>query len=137
MDKFAEALPGLTAPNEHGCWVWQGSQFRPNGYGRYAGQYAHRLAYSLFKGAIPQGLQIDHLCRNKLCVNPAHLEAVTGRVNTLRGQTLPAQNLAKTHCVRGHAFTAENTRVWKGERICRACQRENTRAFRRRQRCAS
>jgi hypothetical protein len=115
------------------CWLWQGAT--ANGYGRaYSrvrdGKYfvdgAHRIAYELTNGPIPDGLQIDHLCRNRLCVNPTHLEVVTQRENLLRGETIPARRAAQTHCVNGHEFTPENTyrRKEDGVRQCRACNRE-------------
>ena len=72
---------------------------------------AHRVAYELVKGKIPAGLELDHLCRNRICCNPAHLEAVTGRENSLRGVSPWAKNACATHCPRGHPYDAENTYV--------------------------
>jgi hypothetical protein len=69
----------------------------------------HRLTYEAERGPIPAGLQIDHLCRNRACCNPAHLEAVTSRENTMRGNTVPARNAAATHCPQGHARSPENS----------------------------
>ncbi|KAB2977369.1 HNH endonuclease [Streptomyces sp. SS1-1] len=89
--------------------------------GRY--QMAHRVAYQEIVGPIPEGLQLDHLCRVRHCVNPAHLEPVTSRENTLRGENLVAINAAKTHCKRGHLFDAANTYRWRNSRICRECRR--------------
>lgn len=88
----------------------------------------HRLAYTASKGAIPDGLTIDHLCRNPSCFNPDHLEAVTAAENIRRGTQGQAQ-ASKTHCVRGHEFTEENTYrpPGKNERACRECQRINGR----------
>jgi hypothetical protein len=98
---------------------------------RYAGRVrqAHRFAWELLRGAIPDGLTLDHLCRNRRCVNPDHLEPVTAVENTMRGQAPHAINARKTHCLRGHAFDEENTYVRSdGARICRACVRaRNTR----------
>lgn len=111
------------------CIPWSGKG-REKGYGKWWGRRngqkarshpAHRIAYENAKGPIPEGLQIDHLCRNRACVNPDHLEAVTGRVNVLRGMNPPAQNARKTHCVRGHEFTPENTRMDRGYRFCLKC----------------
>src|SRR3977135_3690762 len=90
-----------------GCWPWLGST-TGSGYGqiRYGGHLlAHRIAYVLRKGDIPTGLQLDHLCRNRSCVNPAHLEPVTGRENPLRGGSPTAVNAFKTHCPQGHEYT--------------------------------
>ena len=108
------------------CWEWTGCTVR-GGYGIIGGErgrervYVHRAAYELMKGPIPDGLYIDHLCRNPRCCNPAHLEPVTHRENTLRGVSPPAVNIKKTHCLRGHEFTEANTYRWKGTRICRTC----------------
>ena len=102
-----------------GCWLW--SSFRdPNGYGRtyWKGryQYTHRIAYELSVGPIPEGLDIDHLCRVPACCNPAHLEPVTHAENMARGA-----HAMKTHCKSGHEFTEANTRRKRKTRICRAC----------------
>ena len=115
----------IPEPNT-GCWLWVGTT-SPNGYGRFWSKgrlaYAHRHAYERWVGPIPDGLQLDHLCRVRCCVNPGHLEAVTCRENLLRGETFQAANAAKTHCIRGHEFTPENTHVRKGGgRDCRTCR---------------
>lgn len=108
------------------CREWQLSCDH-KGYGcmGYGGRVrrAHRVAYELAYGPIPVGAVIDHLCRNHRCVSPPHLEAVTPRVNTIRGETLAAANLRKTHCPRGHAYTPENTYTEGRKRRCRACAR--------------
>ena len=95
-----------------GCWEWIRS-CSSGGYGHAwidGGHiYAHRLSYEVHKGKIPDGLTIDHLCRNRKCVNPEHLEAVTRRVNNLRGTSPSAWNYRKTHCISGHEFNKENT----------------------------
>lgn len=114
------------------CWDWTGP-FSGNGYGRvtYDGRpwRVHRLVYTLIKGEIPSGLQLDHLCRNRACCNPAHLEPVTGKVNVRRS---PIHNYAKTHCKQGHPFTRENTGINRSagheRRFCRTCQRAWNRA---------
>ena len=115
---------------ETGCWEWQG-HLPKDGYGRLywrsAHRLAHRVAYSVLVGPIPASLQIDHLCRNHRCVNPAHLEVVTSRVNTLRGTSPSAVNATKTHCPKGHPLTPENNRTDRakiGERACRKCAQE-------------
>lgn len=114
---------------DDGCWIWYGPRkHQPDGqqYGstHHEGRTisAHRLAWMLFRGPIPEGLEIDHLCRVTRCVNPDHLEPVTHRENVLRGQGLAAINARKTHCIRGHEFTPENTIVHcGGKRACRTC----------------
>lgn len=109
------------------CWEWTAS--RPAGYGHFAlnGRpvQAHRFAYEALIGPIPAGLDLDHLCRVRRCVNPAHLEPVTRGVNVLRGEGLSAKQARQTHCKRGHPFDAENTHVGaNGKRYCRICQHE-------------
>ena len=128
------------------CWLWQGhimesgyavfdSGFSPE-LGRRKWLRVHRFSYEEAKGPIPEGLTIDHLCRVRHCVNPAHLEAVTNWVNIHRGETLARANLAKTHCLRGHEFTHENTyrHPSGGNRACRICLRINDAAYKARQR---
>ena len=112
------------------CWLWK----RPNrsiGYGyvtvRGKHQPAHRVAYELFVGAIPEGLEIDHLCRVRRCVNPDHLEAVTHAENMRRSPTsFAGVNARRTHCKKGHPYDAANTRRDKeGRRVCLACYRHS------------
>lgn len=116
---------------EHGCWVWTGYVDKKTGYARfnYPGRsiLAHRTSYELFKGPIPDGLHIDHLCRNRRCVNPDHLEAVAQTTNTHRGLSpLIAANHMQV-CVRGHSY-AEHSYYRDGIRICcRTCEAENQR----------
>jgi len=109
-----------------GCWEWVGSQ-TSDGYGQWRafGEHvAHRAVYRLLRGAIPEGLTLDHLCRNTGCVNPDHLEPVTIRENLLRGEGACAKNARKTHCLRGHPFNTDNTYLRKGGgRRCRTCDR--------------
>lgn len=112
------------------CWLWKAYRDR-DGYGvltcRPKYMRAHRFAYELLIGPIPEGLQLDHLCRIRHCVNPKHLEPVTSRVNSLRGRTLQAINAAKTHCPQGHPYDAENTRFYAGRRFCHTCMLESDR----------
>jgi len=117
---------------ETGCWEWPG---HPNTYGygdvSVAGKRhkVHRLVFEHFMGPIPAGLQLDHLCRNRICANYTHLEPVTCQVNLLRGETHNSRNATKTHCMRGHEFTPENTLMARSRygRICRQCRRERGR----------
>lgn len=116
-----------------GCWGWTGSFFQ-TGYaifnvkmadGVWRPTTAHRVSYEIAVGPIADGLHIDHLCRNRQCVNPAHLEPVTPRINNLRGESRSAQQARWTHCPKGHPFNDENTYTRKtGKRECRACARE-------------
>ena len=115
-----------------GCWLWTGA-LNQAGYG-WVGvgggsrdiDRAHRVTYKHYKGPIPEGLEIDHLCRVRSCCNPEHLEAVTRRVNCQRGdcgKATGAKHSAKTHCKWGHEFTEANT-YWHGNnRQCRACKK--------------
>ncbi len=107
------------------CWIWTGYKDKL-GYGRFGKDRPYRFAYTLLVGPIPPGLSLDHLCRNPSCVNPAHLEPVTHRTNVLRGINPMAQEARQMHCKRGHEFTPENTRLYRGHRYCRACDRERT-----------
>jgi hypothetical protein len=107
------------------CLLWTGSKTR-NGYGVFGYAHgkkamAHRFAYERLIEPIPDGLQLDHLCRNRACVNPHHLEPVTQKVNLLRGIGFAGVNARKTHCPRGHEYTPENTKSFSGWRQCRAC----------------
>ena len=110
-----------------GCWLWTGATASGGRYG--VGTYekrtrpAHRIAVALHTGQLPpDGMDVDHLCRVTLCVNPAHLDVVEHRENVLRGAGVQAFNARKTHCIRGHAFDAENTIRSGGARQCRACR---------------
>lgn len=111
-----------------GCIVFIGS-ISPYGYGQLKiggrSHPAHRAAYEAFVGPIPDGLTIDHLCRNRACCNPEHLEPVTRVENVLRGMSFGAVNARKTHCHRGHPLDEANTyRPPSGGRHCRACRAE-------------
>lgn len=124
----------------NGCWLWLGTRHN-HGYGvvreRYAWRLVHRVVYMALIGSIPEGLTLDHLCRNRLCVNPTHLEPVTNKENILRGEAFSAKFARRDCCAHGHPFTEENTYryVYKGidqGRICRTCHRERERRYRRR-----
>ena len=110
------------------CWNWTG-RTSSHGYGLFQwklfGYYAHRISYEWATGQpFPEGLISDHLCRNRLCVNPAHIEPVTAIVNILRGESPPARNARKTHCPKGHPLTEANllkNSTGKSKRACRFC----------------
>lgn len=116
-----------------GCWNWTASR-NAKGYGYFShwrgrNRLAYSVAYEELIGPVPEGFQLDHLCRNPACVNPAHLEPVTPQTNSLRGNTIAAANAAKTHCARGHAFKGANLRMRPdGSRACRACTNEDQRS---------
>lgn len=111
-------------PNS-GCWLWKGAT--ACGYGYFRHRPAHRFAYELYRGPIPEGLQLDHLCRVRSCVNPSHLEAVTQGVNLHRGETIAARNAAKTHCPKGHEYTPMPRKLGVF-RYCLVCQADWRRA---------
>lgn len=123
--RFESKVAKSSATN---CWEWLDYK-TIYGYGHFspvAGKTvrAHRFAYELWIGPIPEGLVLDHLCRNRACVNPAHLEPVSVRVNTLRGIGISAQRARQTKCSSGHEFTPENTGTSStGNRRCRTCER--------------
>lgn len=119
------------APELGPCWIWTAGK-TDEGYGNFGlnatrrerkNIAAHRFSYQLLKGEIPIGLVSDHLCRNRACVNPSHLEIVDERTNILRGVGPCAVNAAKKFCIHGHEFTEENTYIWHGKRKCRTCHR--------------
>jgi hypothetical protein len=112
------------------CWEWTASDDGAKGYGRFDHQSAHRWAYEFLVGPIPEGMTLDHLCLNKRCVNPDHLEVVTAGVNTLRGGSVAAVNARKTHCPAGHPYEGDNLRVYirpsgHAMRTCKACIRQH------------
>lgn len=119
--------------DERGCWVFQGAITQGYGAiglgGRSAGRgYAHRVAYEYFIAEVPAGLDLDHLCRNRACCNPWHLEPVSRAINVDRG--LRAKGWAEreiTQCLRGHEFTEENTRRTAVQRKCITCSRVSAR----------
>lgn len=112
------------------CLVWTGARSKA-GYGQIkVGPrtspvlYVHRVMCEAFNGEIPFGFTVDHLCRNRACARPDHLEAVTQKENILRGTSRSAIHAKRIHCIRGHAFSPENTYVApRGQRVCRACMR--------------
>jgi hypothetical protein len=117
-----------------GCWQWTGAD-DGNGYGTIdvegTPRKTHRVAYLLFRGTIPEGMEPDHLCRNRRCINPWHLELVTKRENILRGEGLAAKNARKTHCKHGHLLQGDDvyTNPITGKRACRVCGRGHEKAY--------
>ena len=123
-DRKFDQLFDRKRPND--CWIYNGN-INPGGYGCFYPEgtvkiFAHRYAYSREYGAVPEGLVVDHKCRVRSCVNPAHLRAVTNSENTLCGIGPTAINARKTHCNRGHSLSGKNLYVrFDGFRKCRAC----------------
>lgn len=140
FDRFEERY--VSEPNS-GCWLWLGKITTPHRYGvlslttngKIRELKAHQVAYQIYVGAIPGGLELDHKCRVRCCVNPDHLEPVTRRENIRRGASRVADNMRKTHCPQGHVYSHENTYLDpKGGRKCRECHRINERERSRRRR---
>lgn len=128
IDRFMSKIEKASS----GCWNWMGS-IVPGGYGKFNVEKnkvrkcfnAHRWAYEYFKGPIPDGLTLDHLCRNRRCVNPDHLEPVTIRENLLRGNGVPARNARKKRCPKGHLLFPSPYPCHRGKiaRYCPICSK--------------
>ena len=142
IERYRDYLVRRSEEVVGGCRVYTG-HILPNGYGRVKvwdqkrerSVYAHRLAWEVGRGPITAGHELDHLCRTRACINVAHLEMVTHRENVLRGVGPTARHAHKTHCIRGHPFTPENTGPNGNKpyyRSCRTCKREVARARRQR-----
>lgn len=121
--------------DQRGCWsrraVRQDGYLFVSVFGE--NKYAHRVAYEMLVGKIPPGLTIDHLCRNRACCNPSHLEPVTMRENMMRGEGVAAKHARQTHCKHGHPFSGHNLIIASdGERKCRECYRRWNSEYRRR-----
>lgn len=131
MEKFWAKVDKTAG--ENGCWIWTGSKLK-TGYGTLGinkmNVLAHRLSYELNVGPIPEGMTIDHKCRNRSCVNPDHLEPVTMYENVMRGNSPSSINARRTHCKNGHPFDDSNTYLRPGKipgekkRLCRTCNLE-------------
>ena len=137
--RLPDRLAKRIAVQPNGCWEWRGV-VNKKGYSQILWEgktvRVHSLVYRLLNGPLPPGLVPDHLCRVKHCVNPAHLEPVTNRENTLRGTSPSAHNAKKTHCSRGnHPLNGANLRIKQGKygplRACRTCERELNRVLQR------
>lgn len=139
MSSLWQKIPDMVAANQatrpHACWLWKHATV--NGYGlarppKAVGGSAlvHRRAYELTRGPIPAGAVLDHLCRNRACFNPDHLEAVSEQTNLLRGEGWAGRNARRTECPKGHALTGDNLRITnRGERRCRECDRIRARDY--------
>lgn len=127
--KLRNLMRHVSFDDASGCWNWTG-QKSPKGYAvtHFKGistTRAHRVFYMLLVGEVPKGFELDHLCRNRSCVNPDHLEVVTTKVNVLRGIGPTAINARKTHCIRGHPLSGDNLYTRRsGKRQCRICIRQ-------------
>lgn len=127
LHRFLDSVPGRSAAD---CWEWTGP-VSPSGYGvfsfrregRHTSTSAHRAVYAALIGPVPDGLQLDHLCENKVCCNPSHLNPTTQLANILRSNGAGALNARKTHCYLGHPLEGDNLLVSAGRRFCRTCKR--------------
>ncbi len=135
-----ERLMTRIVVDDNGCWVWQGS-ITTEGYGQIRGGgrmlRTHRASYEEWVGPIPEGLQIDHLCRVRACCNPVHLEPVSAKINAERGEgglATAVLQRAKTHCPQGHPYLGDNLYIHpvKGSRACKTCRQASSLLSRRR-----
>lgn len=133
-DELFNFMENVSIPDDNGCWLWTGP-CQKKGYGMFrirGNQFlSHRVSYQQCNGRIPDGYVIDHTCNNKSCVNPAHLEAVTSKENTLRGTGPTAINARTSTCLNGHLLEGDNLRVivhkdGNPRRVCIACRRQQS-----------
>lgn len=131
-DKDVDRFVSKIAINDHGCWEWLAC-LNNKGYGFFYFEgrpnfMAHRAAFKMANGFLSSSKELDHLCKNVRCVNPAHLQEVPHRINQYRGSSIVGKNIKKTHCKNGHEFTPENTYARNpngyGGRECRACWKD-------------
>jgi hypothetical protein len=125
MKDFAQIFAWCLPEPNSGCWLWTHSLTK-DGYGRlnlgHKETVAHKGMYEIVKGPVPSGLELDHLCRTRACINPDHLEPVTEKENCRRSTSLASRRSRQTECLRGHPFDSANTyRTKRGWRQCRAC----------------
>lgn len=124
--RFWDKVEKRAGSLESECWIWIRCK-NSGGYGSFSWRgrtrSAHVVSYDVLVGDISEGFERDHLCRDHACVNPGHLEAVTHRVNMLRGENPPAEQAKRVKCVQGHEFTPENTYHRGNRRVCRECGR--------------
>lgn len=127
-------IDGSVPEPNSGCWLWLRA-LRDNGYATIKtggkSELAHRVSYRTFRGQIPEGLDIDHLCRTRACINPEHLDPVIPVVNWWRGDAPSAKAAKRHHCIRGHLYTPENTAIdpRRGRRVCKTCRLNAGRAY--------
>lgn len=130
---IVERLDERKIIDENGCWIWSGPLAHGTGYGslhwRGGPKLVHRVSYIVYKGEIESKMVIDHLCRNKLCFNPDHLESVTTKENILRGTSPAAINSKKEYCINGHNLE-ENAYTYDSKRLCRVCRKDAAKRFR-------
>lgn len=132
---ISEMMALVKIDQKSNCWKWKGF-IEKNGYGKLSvkgkRQWAHIYFYNIFVGDVPDGLELDHVCRNHGCVNPAHLEPVTHKENMRRSPVAVwVVRRAKTHCPHGHPYSGDNLITWGGFRYCRTCQNKYKNAYKK------